>query len=91
MSRPDYVRLRQIRDSIRQSRQISDSDLDWSLSLLKSSSEPTARSRVMTMFVLLKNTPQAQKDKVKGAVTPLLSSQDELDRKSAELVLKSLS
>lgn len=80
MTQQNYVRLRQIIDSARKTRTVSDKDIDWSLGIMKRSHNAVVHARVLGMFTLLKKIPLAQKKKLQAAIDPFLTSEDKLDR-----------
>jgi hypothetical protein len=94
LSQASYVHLRQIISGVRNSGGvISDQDLDWSLAVMNSGSDAIVRARVMGMLGMLgerKPLPTTQKQKVLAAITPLLNSRQELDRRYAARVQKAL-
>ena len=79
MSQKDYIIVRQVLDSVRQTGSISTRDLDWSLSLLTESPTSVGRARIMGMLSIVKRGDNGQKQKILNAITPLLKSKDELD------------
>ncbi len=90
MSQAEYVRLRGLIDDIRRDGSISDPDLDWSLALLRKSSEPIAHTRVMTGLSLLKRCSASQKAKIAESIGPFLNSRDSLDRNGARRLQKTI-
>jgi hypothetical protein len=86
LSQQDYLKVRQIIDGIWTSGTISDEDLDWSLNVVKQSPSGIVRARVMGMYTILKQMNPAQKEKIQAMITPLLTSEDKLDRAYAHSV-----
>jgi hypothetical protein len=90
----DYMTLDRITKGIVESGGvISDADLEWSLNLMKNSSEVIVRSRVMIMLGEVgKSTPlpKAQKDAILAALQPYLNSTNQLDRMSVLHVQREL-
>jgi hypothetical protein len=86
----DYVRLRGVIDGIRHNGSISDRDLDWSLALLKQSSEPLARSRILTGLSTLKRCSASQKAKILAALPPYVNSPNPLDSTAANRVQRAM-
>lgn len=79
----DYVRLHALGHSAVQTHTISDQDLDWSLDKMKHSQSPIVHARVMGMLSALVNLPSSQKGRINTAITPLLQSRSDLDRRYA--------
>lgn len=90
MSETNYVRLRAQNDGIRSTGKISDSDLEWALSLLKQSKSALAHTRVMTGLSILRQASPSQKTKMTEALTPYLSSSDLLDQNAAKRLQRTL-
>ncbi len=90
MTETNYVRLRAQIDGIRATGKISDSDLDWSLSLLKQSRNVLAHTRIMTGLSILRQASPSQKAKITEALTPYLSSSELLDRNAAKRLQRAL-
>lgn len=90
LSQDDYVKLSQIKDSVVQTRTISDQDLDWLLATMQQSQDSVVHARVLGILSTLANPPAPQKQKIAAAVAPMLQSQNELDRHYAMRVQKHL-
>ena len=86
MSQQDYVKVREMAHQVSASHTLSDSDLDWDLAFLKRSDNGIARARALTVLSEINAPSDAQKAKISPAVTPYLSSPDELTRLYAKRV-----
>lgn len=93
MSSEDYSRWEHMGDKDGMVAHISDDDLDWAISVMrKPSTNPTiVHMRVMGLFLTVQAFTDVQRQKIKTAVTPLLSSADTEDVKWAKAVLKRIS
>ena len=86
MSQQDYVKVRALGHQAAASHTLSDSDLDWDLAFLKRSDNGIARARALTVISEINAPSDAQRAKISPAVTPYLSSPDELTRIYAKRV-----
>jgi hypothetical protein len=85
-SRHDYARLQMLTDTIQASRPLADADLEWLVALLESTGEAIVRSKVMVMLAAtgdLGSLPQQYRERIMSVVTPLLRSENRLDKLSA--------
>ena len=90
MNQDDYVRIDKLGRGIYKSHVISDTDLMWTVNLLKTSGNAIARARAMTVLSEIRPMTQAQKDIIRPAVTPFLNSGNALDQLDARKVEKAL-
>ena len=94
LSQSDYVRLRSLISEVQShGGAIQDSDLAWSLALLRDNPSVIVRARVLGMLSLLGKPaplPANQRAQLQAAITPLLASKEELDRRYAARVERAL-
>jgi membrane peptidoglycan carboxypeptidase len=92
LSKQDYSHALNILASIRQTGKVSDSDLDWLLSVLRqSTSDPRAvHLLVMADLLNLRSISDTQSQKVRTAIDPFQQSDDSTERDLSILVLKNL-
>ena len=92
MTSDDYLRWEQVGNKISQKKQIDDDDLDWATSLIhKPSTSPSdVHELVMGLFLTARTFTPLQQQKIRAAVTPLLSSSDGDEAKWAKAVLKKI-
>jgi hypothetical protein len=87
MTQADYLRLARLGNEATAGHgNLSDADLDWALTLLASSTEVAARSRVMVTlaeFARRSLLSSAQKERIAAAVGPYAKSEHKLDQFSA--------
>ena len=84
MSNADYVKNGEVGHRVYLSRTISEADLDWTLSLLAGAKNSLVRARALTILAQVHPLSAAQKAKIAPAVTPYLTSADELERSAAQ-------
>jgi hypothetical protein len=94
MAQGDYLRLDRLsKEVVSGDGNISDSDLDWTLKLLATSTEPVARSKVMVMLSVLGHRtplPITQQERIVSAVAPFLKSEHKLDQLSAARAMSTI-
>jgi hypothetical protein len=90
MSSQDYTTLHAVQQRVISTGTISDADLDWSLALLRRSADPLPRAKVMGMFRSRLHASPSQKERIRAAIEPLLSSADHLDQQYARSAMRGL-
>ncbi len=77
----DYIRFKQIETQIKQTKSISDSDLEWMLALMKkpSTHPEIVVPDVLAVIDLLKIMTPSQKQSIFDAAVPLLTSNSSTD------------
>ena len=88
MSQADYVRIRGIADGTSQSHSMSESDLTFSLSLLRKANNSVGRARAMTAMSEINPMSPIQKAEIIPAVAPFLQSPEKLDQLEAQKVMR---
>ena len=92
MAQGDYVRLARLsKDAVSSDDGISDTDLDWTLTLLANATEAVVRSKVMVMLSVFGHRAllsQAQKERIAAAVAPYVNSEHKLDQLSAARAMR---
>ena len=89
ISSADYIRWQEVANKIDLHRRIDDEDLDWAISAMqKPSTRPSElHERIMSLFRDVWAYGPGQQEKVRAAVTPLLTSRDPFEVKYAKSVL----
>lgn len=90
MSSKDFLHWEQISNQVSRDRRMDDTDSDWAVSMMsKPSTDPASVHMDMTgLFLTCRTLTPEQRQKIRQAVTPLLSSPNKYDRKTAQVVLK---
>lgn len=89
MSSADYLRWEQVGNKVSAQRHMDDSDVDWALSVMQKPSTRPAQVRVMMMGLFLSphTFGPTQQQKIRAAVTPLLTSSDLVEKDYAKAVI----
>lgn len=90
MSQTDYLKVGNLGEQTHQSHVISNADLEWTINLLKTSGNPIARARAMTVLSEIRPMSASQKAEVEPAIAPYINSSDRLDFVSAKRVEKAI-
>jgi len=88
--RADTVHVFLLFSKLKQRKQLEDADIDSLVAILREPSltPSVTRTSVMGLFHRLPDASPAQQQKIREAVTPFLTSQDQWERKFAERVMK---
>lgn len=89
----EYANLKRLAADVKSNGGIlADADVDRALALLESTPEAIVRSVVMVMLAELGPglLTQGQRDKIRGAIAPLLNSERKLDQLSAAFLERTL-
>ncbi len=90
MSQKDYIRIDNLEAKTEKTHQMSDEDFAWTLSLLKTATNPIARARAMSALSDIYPMTSARDAQTRSAVGPYLTSKDPLDQSSAVMVYRSI-
>lgn len=90
MSSKDYLRWEQVGKQVSRDRRIDDADLDWAISTMSKPSTDAAsvHMQMMGLFLTCRTLTPEQRQKIRWAANPLLSSPSKYDRKYAQAVFK---
>ena len=86
LSQADYTRAGELGRSAYKTHSLSNTDLDWTLNLLKEAKNPLVRTRAMTILSQVHPMSAEQKLKVSPAIAPYLVSTNYLEKSSAQKV-----
>jgi hypothetical protein len=84
---PDRKRLDRIGNLVMSTGAISEADLNWSLDLLKRAGAIAPRTQVMLMLARAHSATTPQRERIRAAAMPYLSSPERLERKFAQRLL----
>lgn len=92
MTSADYLHWEQVSNKVSAQRRMSDDDLDWAVSMMqKPSTQPAdVHEKMMGYFLTMRTFGPMQQQKIRAAVTPLLSSHDPLELKYVQAVIKKM-
>lgn len=92
MTSADYQHIQQLAEKARKNKTLDDADVDWTIANMgmKSSVADVRHVQFMALFLMMKTYTPTQQQKIRMAVTPLLSSTSSLDQKYAHAVIKKL-
>jgi len=86
LSHADYTRAGELGRSAYKTHSLSNTDLDWTLNLLKEAKNPLVRARAMAILSQVHPMSAEQKLEVSPAITPYLVSTNYLEKSSAQKV-----
>lgn len=90
LSQSDYVKLRTLTKDANKEQGLSDQNLDWVLKRL-GSKEALVRSRLLGLLELAVRKPtEGQKEKIATAIQPFLTSENALEKITAQRIEKVL-
>lgn len=90
LSQAASIKVKGLGHQTHETHNISDADLEWTINLLKTSGDATARARAMTIMSEIRPMSSTQKAKIEPAIAPYLNSSDKLDSLYAKRVEKAL-
>jgi hypothetical protein len=88
LSSEGYKKFIGIKSKALHLRKLSDSELEWTLALLKPSLSYIGHLRIFAMLELLGNAPPSQKEKIKAAIAPYMKENDPRYRNSMKRIQK---